>query len=130
MTWIGVAGWDYPDWSGIVYPQGSSRGFDKLAWIARFVDAIEVNATFYRPVKPPVSASWLRRVENRPGFRFTAKAHRSWTHEAWVDPRPALEPTLEGLAPLRDAGMLGALLVQFPQSFHWTPDGRDRLARL
>jgi uncharacterized protein YecE (DUF72 family) len=130
MTWVGVAGWDYPDWNGIVYPSGSSRGFDKLAWIARFVDAVEINATFYRPVKAAVAASWLRRVEDRPGFRFTAKAHRSWSHEMWDDPVPLRRATLEGLAPLHDAGVLGALLVQFPQSFHWIPENRTRLGRL
>lgn len=52
---IGLAGWDYPDWDGIVYPRRAGRGFDKLAWIARFVDSIEVNTSFYRPVRPAAS---------------------------------------------------------------------------
>ena len=86
MTSVGVAGWDYPDWNGIVYPRGASRGFDRLAWAARFLDVVEINATFYRPVSPKIAASWIRRVAKHPGFRFTAKAHRSWTHEPWDDP--------------------------------------------
>lgn len=130
MTSVGVAGWDYPDWSGIVYPTGSARGFDRLAWIARFVDVVEVNATFYRPVAPKVATTWIRRVAAHPGFRFTAKAHRSWTHESWDDPAALVAPTLEGLAPLREAGLLGALLIQFPQSFHFTPESVARLHRL
>jgi len=130
MTSIGVAGWDYPDWNGVVYPRGAARGFDRLHWLARFVDVIEINATFYRPAAPRTAVSWARRVASRPAFRFTAKAHRSWTHESWGDARAVVLPTLEGLTPLRDAGLLGALLIQFPQSFHWTPDNRDRLARL
>lgn len=128
MTWVGVAGWDYPDWLGTVYPAGARQGFDRLAWIARFVDVVEINSTFYRPVAAKTAASWVRRVASRPGFRFTAKSHRSWTHDTGGD--PPIEATLEGLAPLRDAGVFGALLVQFPQSFHWTPANRGRLGRL
>jgi len=130
MTLVGVAGWDYPDWSGIVYPRGASRGFDRLAFVARFLDVVEINATFYRPVNPRVAATWIRRVAKHPGFRFTAKAHRTWTHDPWVDPAGIVAATLEGVAPLREAGLLGALLVQFPQSFHWTPSNLTRLGRL
>ena len=130
MTSIGVAGWDYPDWSGIVYPRGASRGFDRLAWVARFLDVVEINATFYRPAAPRVASTWIKRVSGNASFRFTAKAHRSWTHETWDDAASVVAPTLTGLAPLHESGLLGALLVQFPQSFHQTPDSRTRLARL
>jgi uncharacterized protein YecE (DUF72 family) len=130
MTRVGVAGWDYPDWNGIVYPRASSRRLDRLAWVARFLDAVEINATFYRPVALKVASGWVRRVSDRAGFRFTAKAHRSWTHEPWDDPAGVVGPTLDGLAPLREAGLLGALLIQFPQSFRWTPETRSRLSRL
>jgi uncharacterized protein YecE (DUF72 family) len=130
VSWVGVAGWDYPDWAGVVYPASAGRGFDRLAWLARYVDVIEINSTFYRPARPATSASWVRRVERHGGFRFTAKAHRSWTHEAWDDPSVVVGPTLAGLAPLRDAQILGALLVQFPQSFHCTDQSRTRVARL
>src|SRR6185436_14212487 len=98
MIGVGVAGWDYPDWNGIVYPKRASRGFDRLAWMARFVDVIEVNATFYRPVAPRVAASWIPRVAARPAFRFTAKAHRSFTHESWDNAASVVGATLEGLA--------------------------------
>jgi uncharacterized protein YecE (DUF72 family) len=130
MIAVGVAGWDYADWSGIVYPRGASRGFDRLAFVARFLDVVEINATFYRPVSPSVAASWIRRVAKRPGFRFTAKAHRSLTHDPFEPDRTSAAATLAGLAPLREAGMLGALLIQFPQSFHWTPSSASRLSRI
>lgn len=130
MISVGVAGWDYPDWSGIVYPRGASRGFDRLAWVARFLDVVEINSTFYRPANPRTAASWIRRVTKHPGFRFTAKAHRTWTHESWDDPTGIVASTLTGLAPLREAGLLGAVLVQFPQSFHFTAQNIARLGRL
>jgi uncharacterized protein YecE (DUF72 family) len=127
---VGVAGWDYPDWNGIVYPTPAPRGVDRLAWLARFVDVVEINSTFYRPADPHVAASWVRRTEGRPELRFTAKGHRSWTHEAGARLDGAVPPTLAGLTPLREAGVLGALLVQFPQSFHRTDEALERLARL
>ncbi len=127
---VGVAGWDYPDWTGIVYPPGAGSGFDRLAYLARFVDTVEINSSFYRPVAPGVAPAWVRRVDGRAGFRFTAKAHRTLTHEPDADPAEVIPPTLNGLAPLRDAGLLGALLLQFPHSFHRTPQAFVRLERL
>jgi uncharacterized protein YecE (DUF72 family) len=127
---VGVAGWDYADWNGIVYPPGAGRGFDKLAWVARFVDAIEVNSSFYRPVRPAVAETWVRRTEALPHFRFTAKSHRSWTHEIEPDVGLAVAETLNGLRPIREAGRLGAVLVQFPQRFHWNAGNAEHIERL
>jgi uncharacterized protein YecE (DUF72 family) len=128
---IGVAGWDYADWVGAVYPSGAGRGLDRLAYVSRFVDVLEINSTFYRPVASRTAEAWVRRTAARgEGFRFSAKAHRSWSH----DPRPPgasdLDATLDGLRPLREAGRLCALLVQFPQSFHYDERARARLEGL
>ena len=57
---MGVAGWDYEDWNGVVYPAGAGRWMDRLAWISRFVDMVEINSTFYRPARPQVAESWER----------------------------------------------------------------------
>lgn len=127
---IGVAGWDYADWDGSVYPARKPAGFDRLAYLAGFVDLVEINSTFYRPVAARTALSWLRRTRGFPRFRFSAKAHRSWTHEADADLEHEVPHTLEGLAPLREAGRLGALLLQFPQSFHLGAPAWERLERL
>ncbi len=129
MIRVGVAGWDYPDWAGVVYPARPGSRFDRLAYLARFVDAVEINTTFYHPADPRRTASWARRVRGRSGFRFTAKAHRSWTHESDA-PADAVLGTLRGLEPLRGAGLLGAILVQFPQSFHRSGASLARLERV
>jgi uncharacterized protein YecE (DUF72 family) len=129
MIRVGVAGWDYPDWNGIVYPSGAG-GLDRLAYLARFVDLVEINSTFYRPANPEVASSWARRTAIRPGFVFTAKAHRSWTHDPAADLCAVVPETLAGLSPLREAGVLGALLVQFPHRFHHGRESVDRLERM
>jgi uncharacterized protein YecE (DUF72 family) len=127
---IGVAGWDYPDWNGIVYPARAGSRFDKLSHVAHFVDVVEINSTFYRPATPSTSAAWVRRTERFDRFRFTAKAHRSWTHEAGAVLPDTVRDTLAGLTPIREAGRLGAVLLQFPQSFHFNLAARERLQRL
>jgi uncharacterized protein YecE (DUF72 family) len=124
---VGVAGWEYPDWNGIVYPAGDGAATDRLAWIARFVDVVEINSTFYRPVAARTAESWVRRTGYLPDFTFTAKVHRSWTHQR---DEPLIRETLVGLEPLREAGRLSGLLLQFPQSFHYGPEAMDYLARL
>jgi uncharacterized protein YecE (DUF72 family) len=130
VTRIGVAGWDYADWNGVVYPVWAGEGFDRLRYIADHVDVVEINSTFYRPASPATASSWLRRIEHRPTFTFTAKAHRSWTHEKNADLRSEIPATLGGLAPLLEAGRLGALLLQFPHTFRFDADATERLERL
>ncbi|BDG10834.1 DUF72 domain-containing protein [Anaeromyxobacter paludicola] len=134
MIRFGPAGWDYEDWSGKVYPRPAPRGFDPLAYLARYFDAVELNASFYRPPAAKVAESWLRRVEDRPDFRFTLKLWQRFTHEresAWsADDVKAARAAPDAFA---RAGRLGAVLLQFPWSFkreeaneEWL---RDLLAR-
>jgi len=130
MIRIGVAGWDYPDWRGTVYPADSGRHLDRLAYISEFVDTVEINSSFYRPVDPRVAETWVRRTGRHTDFRFCAKSHRSWTHEPGPDLERDVERTLDGLRPLLEAGRLGALLIQFPQSTRFAPPARERVDRL
>jgi hypothetical protein len=60
---VGVAGWDYDDWKGPVYPAPAPRGFDPLAWLSGWFDLVEINSTFYRPASARAVRSWLSRVE-------------------------------------------------------------------
>jgi uncharacterized protein YecE (DUF72 family) len=118
---FGPAGWSYDDWQGIVYPESRPKGFDPLAFLARYFDTIEINSTFYRPPRPDVPPRWVRRVADNPNFRFTAKLWQRFTHQRetpWTaDEAGAVRA---GLDPLADGGRLGAVLVQFPWSFKAT----------
>lgn len=141
MIRTGVAGWDYPDWEGIVYPRPAPKGFDRLRFLAEHLDAIELNVTFYRQPDQAAAASWVRRTADRPGFRFTAKLFRDFTH---VEPElvgsedpERLEEQAQmaavyqaGIAPLAASGVLGAVLLQFPHRFHDRPESRRHLERL
>ena len=140
MIRVGVAGWDYPDWGGIVYPCPAPKGFDPLAYLAAFFDTIEINTTFYHQPDPVAARSWVRRVAFSPTFRFTAKLYRELTHPRWPAdssaPRTGADLGEEtkrfrsGIAPLSDAGRLGAVLAQFPHSFHDREESREHLRAL
>ncbi len=104
MIRIGPAGWEYPDWAGVVYPLAAPRSFDRLRHLARFFTTVEVNATFYRPFSDEVAARWCERVGDAPAFRFGAKVDR-----------------------LAQEGRLGAVLLQFPWSFKRAPESEEWL---
>ncbi len=115
---VGVAGFSYDDWYGPVYPARPPRGFDPLAFLAGFVDLVEINTSFYGPPRPEYARAWAERVAPHPRFRFTAKMWRRFTHDrdtAWT--RKEADEIRAGLAPLRDADRLDAVLLQFPWSF-------------
>jgi len=131
---IGSAGWSYADWDGIVYPARRDRSFDCLASLAGFLDCIEINSSFYRIPSPDASGSWAERVAPLHQFTFTAKLWRGFTHDVpgarGEEAKTAERDFREAMMPLRDAGRLGAILVQFPYSFHDLPENRTRLAEI
>ena len=115
---LGPAGWLYKDWEGIVYPREKQKGFDQLRYIAEFFDTVEINSSFYGPPLAKTAASWVRRVKDRHGFRFTAKLWKRFTHErdkAWT--RDEVDQVRQGFDVMMDADRLGAVLLQFPWSF-------------
>ena len=127
---IGPSGWSYPDWSGVVYPDRAGARFDALAYIAKYFNAVEVNTSFYRPVSPRMTSSWVQRVADRQSFRFTFKLHQSFTHERTGYDRTAVTTFLEGLQPVIEAARLGCVLMQFPWSFRRSPASVDWLTKL
>jgi uncharacterized protein YecE (DUF72 family) len=128
-TKIGPAGWSYPDWKGKVYPAKAPRGFDPLAYLAQYFDTIEINSTFYRIPTVTVTQRWAQQVSSNPAFRFTAKLPQLFTHtrQATADDEEAFT---KAMAPLQDAGRLGAVLLQFPYAFHDTVENRAYLRQL
>ncbi len=129
MIRIGPAGWSYKDWAGIVYPAAKPKGFDPLTYLARFFDTIEINVTFYRPIPARTAASWLRKIDGNPHFKFTGKLWHGFTHDRNARAED-LQLFKDGYQPLLEAGRLGAVLMQFPWSFRNTQENRNYLSRL
>jgi uncharacterized protein YecE (DUF72 family) len=127
---IGVAGWQYKDWEGIVYPaKPRPRGFDQLAYISKYFDTVEINSSYYGAPRPTSAKKWAESVSGNESFRFTAKLFHAFTHER--KPAPNDEKDFkDGIAPLIEAGRFGALLIQFPWSFKNSPESREYLISL
>jgi uncharacterized protein YecE (DUF72 family) len=125
-VYIGIAGWSYPDWKGIVY---TSSKIDQLEYISRFVDCLEINSTFYRPPFEKTTKSWLEKTSKHPDFFFTAKLHRSFTHEGRIDAE-IVKHFHRGFEPFLEAGKLRHLLVQFRYDFDDTSRNRRHLTEI
>jgi uncharacterized protein YecE (DUF72 family) len=123
---IGPAGWSYPDWAGFVYPSRRPRGFHEAAYLSEFFDTIEINTSFYQPLKPENAKQWVDLVSGNPRFLFTAKLWQRFTHDvaSTVSGSAAEDERAvrAGFDVLRAAGKLGAVLLQFPFSFHRTKE--------
>ncbi len=127
---VGTAGWSYEDWEGTVYPESAGRKFDRLAYLARYFDVIEINVTFYRPLTPGVSAGWAPRVLFNPNFRFTLKLWQKFTHQREGISDKDVLTFKSGIDPLAERELLGCLLLQFPWSFKNVPENRRYLEEL
>lgn len=127
--WIGPSGWSYPDWDGVFYPAVKRRGFKPLAYLARYFNATEVNSSFYRIPSWEMTAGWTRLVPAE--FRFAFKLTQIFTHQREKFPSAAVvQAFVEGTRPVREAGRMGPLLIQFPWSFRFGPEAVEWLRRL
>jgi uncharacterized protein YecE (DUF72 family) len=126
---IGPAGWNYKDWKGVFYPARRTRGFSELAYVAEYFDAVEINSSFYGPFAPTSAQKWLGEVAANSRFMFTGKLWQRFTHEGGGN--LAEERIVrQGFDVLQGAGKLGAVLVQFPFSFHNTKDNFSWLGKV
>lgn len=112
---VGCSGWDYHDWRGELYPEGlPTRRW--LEFYAQRFDTVEVNTTFYRLVGRDAVAHWVEQTPQ--GFVFAVKGSRYLTHiQRLDDTREGVARFFERIEPLCDAGRLGVVLWQLPESF-------------
>jgi len=129
------------------YPPDADTPERRLRFYARQFPLVEVDASYYALPAEQTAATWAARVPD--GFTFNIKAFSLFTHHPTrvaalpADLRPAAAKTgkdrvylkdvdpavadqawhrfLAALEPLRQAGKLGAILLQFPP---WFPISR------
>jgi len=157
---VGSCSWTDPTLiaCGRFYPAGVTSAEARLRYYAEQFDIVEVDSTYYAPPSPRNSELWAARTP--PGFVFNVKAFAWLTHHAaapdrlpdWL--RDRLPDDLrarrsvyardvgeremelvwrlhrEALAPLAEAGKLGAVLFQFPPWFVRSRENRDYLRGL
>jgi uncharacterized protein YecE (DUF72 family) len=131
---VGVAGWTYPDWKGLVYPRESK--LDRLEYLSAFFDTIEINTSFYSIPTTKIVERWIQSVKANPRFSFCAKLYKHFTHGTDLDQgNPGLDSSVassfkNSFRPMLDSGLLGILLIQFPYRFHHTGANLDHIKRV
>jgi len=126
---VGTSGYSYPEWvTAGFYPPGTQPA-RMLEAYARVFPVTELNYTWYRmPAADSVERMRRKVPEN---FRFAAKLTRTLTHEIEPDQwRAQAAAYRAGIAPLRQARQLAAVLVQFPPFFRREREQRLYLAAL
>ena len=141
---IGTSGYAYPGippkgWYDAFYPEKKRKGFDELEYYSRIFNTCEINNTFYRPPSPTVAKGWADKTPD--DFSFSVKLWQKFTHptkisrnrsaELW---EPASQNDFDefraGILPLAEAGKLGALLIQFPARFHFSPENMEKIGNI
>ncbi|MEO7994549.1 MAG: DUF72 domain-containing protein [bacterium] len=97
----------------MIYQPGT-KVTDRLAEYAKYFPFVELNFTYHRmPAARMVEAM----VQRAPGMRFSVKASPCFTHARNAGAEDFAEYRA-GIAPLLQADVLLAVLLQFPHSFH------------
>jgi uncharacterized protein YecE (DUF72 family) len=154
---IGTASWTDPTMTAgnVFYPPGADSAEERLAYYASQFPLVEVDATYY--ALPAERTAQLWRERTPPDFIFDIKAHALMTGQPTEtrrlpkDIREALPEELraktrlyardlpaeltdevwrrfvDALAPLRDAGQLGSILLQYPRWFFPSHESRDEI---
>jgi uncharacterized protein YecE (DUF72 family) len=155
---IGTASWTDPTITkgGVFYPRGVSSSEDRLRYYASQFPTVEVDSTYYSLPERAIASLWAERTPA--DFVFHVQAHALMTGqptevsrlpEPLIDALPAAladKPRiyakdlplelydavwthfLDALEPLRVAGKLGGVLLQYPRWFLPTPENKDHLA--
>lgn len=125
MLLVGTSGWSYKDWVGPVYPQELATQPGR--WLEHYLQrfpTVEVNSTFYRLPGERTVEGWVEKARKAGDFEFSLKAPQDVTHTAMVQGDHAMVRELlerfhgAVLAPLKEAGLLGAVLLQLSPHLH------------
>jgi uncharacterized protein YecE (DUF72 family) len=154
---IGTASWTDPTMtaSGVFYPEGADSAEERLNYYASRFPVVEVDATYYALPSRRTAELWVERTP--PDFVFDIKAHALMTGQPTEtkrlpkDLRAALPAEVaekqriyakdlpdelrddvwawfaDGLEPLKEAGQLGSILLQYPRWFFTSSENRDEI---
>ncbi|HJV60577.1 MAG TPA: DUF72 domain-containing protein [Albitalea sp.] len=154
---VGTASWTDPTLikCGRFYPKGCSSAEARLAFYASRFPLVEASSSYYGLPTPHNAQLWAERTPA--GFTFNIKAFRLFTgHQTPLEalPQPVRDALggwgkkniyykdmpaalreemwryfLEGIAPLRAAGKLGALHFQFAPWMMYSPVSKEHIAQ-
>ena len=154
---LGTASWTDPTMTAgtVFYPKGADSAESRLQYYASQFPLVEIDATYY--ALPNARTAELWRDRTPPDFVFDVKAHalmtgqptetkrlpksirealpleladkpRLYAKDLPVELREAVFTMfMEGLEPLRAAGQLGSILLQYPKWFFPISESREQI---
>jgi uncharacterized protein YecE (DUF72 family) len=149
---VGTSSWADPGFVAEWYPEGMPAR-ERLPWYAVRFEFVEVNSSFYAIPELPTVMRWAEITPD--DFTFDVKLHKLLSrHSAELESLPPdrregaetnergrvkltpeleaamVDATIEAVAPLEEAGKLGALLLQLTPAFSARRHELDELAPL
>ena len=121
--YIGTSGWNYKHWRGVVYPADLKQQ-DWLGYLARIVNTLEINSSFYRIPSGETLTHWLEAIPSR--VRLASKLWRGITHFRKLN---NVEDFLRSYFDIFQAippRQRGPVLVQLPPQQHKDLEKLDR----
>ncbi|MDK2972624.1 MAG: hypothetical protein PWP23_2379 [Candidatus Sumerlaeota bacterium] len=123
---IGTSGHYYDEWRGVFYPSHVTKK-QRLSYYASVFPALEINATYYGTPKRESARRMVREAAGR--LSFSIKAPGDMTHRVRTDAE-TVSPFLDYIAPFREAEVLVAVLLQFPNALRNAPHERERMRQV
>jgi uncharacterized protein YecE (DUF72 family) len=112
-AWVGVSGWQYPDFTERFYPKNLEPS-EQLSYYARYFQTVEINSTFYQLPKVKTVGHWYDQVSD--DFIFAVKANRYITHmKNLLEPEETLPEFYKRVSLFKEKA--GPILFQLPP--HW-----------
>ncbi len=122
-VYVGTCSWaDHTNF----YPPELPKN-QQIIFYAQHFSVVEIDSSFYRLMPARNYQLWAERTP--PGFVFDVKPFRQLTgHDREAPATPeAVQAFTQSIQPLRDAGKLGAIHMQFPPWFAYNPRNVDYL---
>lgn len=126
MILVGTSGFQYRDWVPVFYPQDLHPSSWLYYYSQRF-DCCELCFTSYRMPEISTIQQIIEETRGALPFVFRAPARLSGEHP---DNPDLARRFAAALWPLKDAGQLAGVVVQFPPEFEFFRENFDRLCLL
>ena len=124
---IGTSGWVYPPWRGTFYPKGLTHR-SELEYLARRVNSVEINGSFYSLQRPERYRGWLDQTPE--DFVFSVKGGRFITHMKQLRDVDTALANFFASGVLALGQKLGPILWQLPPRLRFDPDTLSEFFRL
>lgn len=108
---VGVAGWAYPEWQSLLGVANEPKQHAVLARLCELFNLVEITSSYYHPPEARTAKAWLEAAPSGKPFYFTMRLWNKLVRERTLLLQNDIRLMKAGLAPLNEAGKLGAVIV-------------------